>query len=350
MSKRGELVVPRKTVACQACGKEMVLRERAIQKYCSRICVYAGKVCRTPEIRKAYHAHYAKSNLPKIRAKTIARLYGIPVRSAERLIRVPCCEICGSQERLVTDHCHRFNRVRGRLCASCNFGLGRFVDDPKRLRAAADYVEASSDPSWRRELTMVIAVDVDGCLADFTTFYAALLREVTGKPLPDVTPDSWNWVTALGITLADEALAWQMIRGNPSCWERLQPYPDTVVALEALAAIEANGDTVYFLTCRPPEAQRATSLWLTAQGYPNPTVVAVSSKGDMLRCLRATHFVDDRPENCEEALRLSPRTQVYLMARPWNREAQEQWQTAEPSEEPLVQVIGGVAEMLAEVA
>jgi hypothetical protein len=39
------------------------------------------------------------------------------------------------------DHSSKKVRVRGLLCNACNHGLGNFRDDPKRLRAAAIYIE-----------------------------------------------------------------------------------------------------------------------------------------------------------------------------------------------------------------
>ncbi len=73
--------------------------------------------------------------------------YGLaPAELAALLEQHGTCAIC----RLPTwgkrgpqvDHDHATGKVRGVLCINCNNGLGRFKDDPARLRAAAAYLEA----------------------------------------------------------------------------------------------------------------------------------------------------------------------------------------------------------------
>jgi hypothetical protein len=50
------------------------------------------------------------------------------------------CMICGSIEKLVVDHNHKTNKVRGMLCNHCNRGLGHFRDNQKTLLKAIDYL------------------------------------------------------------------------------------------------------------------------------------------------------------------------------------------------------------------
>ena len=66
------------------------------------------------------------------------------------------CVICGSEERLVVDHDHKTNEVRGLLCQRCNLGLGHFRDDPQLMEFAAQYIRVSSGAKegvWQELMT-----------------------------------------------------------------------------------------------------------------------------------------------------------------------------------------------------
>jgi hypothetical protein len=58
----------------------------------------------------------------------------------KELIKTEACIICGSKQKLVVDHCHTTNVVRGMLCNNCNMGLGHFKDDPFLLEFARIYL------------------------------------------------------------------------------------------------------------------------------------------------------------------------------------------------------------------
>jgi hypothetical protein len=97
-------------------------------------------------------AFYERQRWYRMRAK-----FGIEREDYERMLAEQDggCAICGcglEGERYGTfpvDHDHACcpgqkscgRCVRGLPCDDCNVGLGRFKDDPNRLRAAADYIE-----------------------------------------------------------------------------------------------------------------------------------------------------------------------------------------------------------------
>jgi len=69
--------------------------------------------------------------------------YGITIE--EYLAKVAeqngCCAICKEPtDKLVVDHCHEGNFVRGLLCSPCNTGLGHFKDNTDRLQRAVEYL------------------------------------------------------------------------------------------------------------------------------------------------------------------------------------------------------------------
>lgn len=56
------------------------------------------------------------------------------------------CAICKRPategKRLSVDHCHTTLKNRGLLCSECNFGLGKFQDNPAVLYRAIEYLNA----------------------------------------------------------------------------------------------------------------------------------------------------------------------------------------------------------------
>jgi hypothetical protein len=94
--------------------------------------------------KKYYEAH--KSEFRKRARKTHLKLrFGISPRDYDEIFdrQGGLCAICKekSLKRLSVDHNHLTGEVRGLLCASCNFGLGFFKDNPESLKNAISYLK-----------------------------------------------------------------------------------------------------------------------------------------------------------------------------------------------------------------
>lgn len=77
------------------------------------------------------------------RIARIARMYGLTRIEYEMLTarHGGTCAICKLKtDALCIDHDHDTGKVRGVLCVDCNLGLGRFKDNPDRLRGAIKYL------------------------------------------------------------------------------------------------------------------------------------------------------------------------------------------------------------------
>ena len=114
--RRNRMGAPGRQLTCTVCGTLLPERVRLDAMYCTLSCQ------RTAE-----------------RAKR----YGLPAAQMfDLLAKADGCEICGNPEaELVVDHCHASGRVRGLLCNQCNVGVGMFLEDPDRMRAAIRYLE-----------------------------------------------------------------------------------------------------------------------------------------------------------------------------------------------------------------
>lgn len=92
--------------------------------------------------RRKWYAANRESQLEKARAFQVKKRYGLALDEYDAILARGCA-ICGSHgPRMALDHDHANGKIRDALCTSCNNGLGRFHDDPKRLREAAEYIES----------------------------------------------------------------------------------------------------------------------------------------------------------------------------------------------------------------
>lgn len=94
--------------------------------------------------RGQYVARCKPCRNDEIRAIQLRSRYGLSRQEYEAMVASQngACAVCGSTHRLCVDHNHTTGAVRKILCDSCNVALGRVGEDPSRLRALADYIEA----------------------------------------------------------------------------------------------------------------------------------------------------------------------------------------------------------------
>ena len=172
---------------------------------------------------------------------------------------------------------------------------------------------------------MIIVCDLDGCLADFTRGFAALLTRQTGRvfPLEDPNwPGCWDWPQLYGCSPLEEQTAWALLqRPDVQFWRHLPVVPGAEGALPMLQARADLGvDDLYYLTHRPGwQAKQQSEQWLQAQGIQHPTVIVVPEsrcKAAIVHALGTTLLIEDKPETllaCDQV------PQRFLVDAPHNR-------------------------------
>jgi hypothetical protein len=173
---------------------------------------------------------------------------------------------------------------------------------------------------------MILGIDVDGILANFTKACAALLTSVAGskRSLPDgfgetIQAPSWYWHKEMGFSDGEMDEVWQEIRRDPHFWVQLEALPMAKDFLSKLRNLGSNHE-VYFITDRPGvKPQYQTWWWLSTHGYYEPNVI-ISRKGKGIVCkaLGIETYIDDKPENVEDVWAQSPETTVYMPRYPYN--------------------------------
>lgn len=109
--------------------------------------------CGSDALGYALQGRESSAKLKGVDARTrrLFDLYRLTVEEWERILTFQkgVCAISkepAGSKRLATDHCHKTGRIRGLLDWRMNRAIAMFGDDPKLLRAAADYLERPPAP------------------------------------------------------------------------------------------------------------------------------------------------------------------------------------------------------------
>lgn len=128
---------------CKVCNEEKELTDYYTRKRSVDGRYHTCKECYKEKVRNRHDKE-------RQRDYDLQRNFGITVDEYDHMLHKQdnCCAICGKHQlefkrRFDVDHNHETGEVRGLLCYDCNPGLGKFKDNPKLLRAAADYLEAN---------------------------------------------------------------------------------------------------------------------------------------------------------------------------------------------------------------
>lgn len=105
-----------------------------------------------PEKAKATHDAWIARNRERAakshKFRQLRHRYGLSQDQYESLMRESGgkCQLCGSDQRLCVDHCHKSSVVRGILCLRCNTAIERIEEIPGFSRLAAEYLEKHNEP------------------------------------------------------------------------------------------------------------------------------------------------------------------------------------------------------------
>jgi hypothetical protein len=151
-------------------------------------------------------------------------------------------------------------------------------------------------------MSLRVAFDIDGVLADFRTAFQQAAQEAgvstrsTESDSPSPDPLSSRDIKAI----------WDHVKRSPNWWTHLRPYePGQLVRIYELA--RRWKWEVVFMTRRPSTAgdpvQFQTQWWIEQQGFYYPAVVTVpGSRGELANALRLDVIVDDQLLNCVDVV------------------------------------------------
>lgn len=120
---------------CITCGtkSDRYRCEKCRNKMANSIRLWRIK---NPEYTREYQKKWRAMNPERDKLKQstyrIKRKYGLTFEEYREILKSPC-GICGKTGRVVLDHCHITNGIRGALCSPCNSQLGWYESNTQKI-------------------------------------------------------------------------------------------------------------------------------------------------------------------------------------------------------------------------
>ncbi len=179
-------------------------------------------------------------------------------------------------------------------------------------------------------MSLRIAFDLDGVLADLESVYRRIVDDLFGKVPASAAPaersaeeaapglaDRDQPTVALPLSASQENEVWKEIEEVENFWMSLEPHePGVLARIQDLAT--RHRWEVFFVTHRPATAgetvQRQTQRWLIAHGFELPSVMVMTGpRGRLARALALDYLIDDSPRHCADVVSESEAKAVLVL-------------------------------------
>jgi uncharacterized HAD superfamily protein len=158
-------------------------------------------------------------------------------------------------------------------------------------------------------MSLHIALDIDGVLANFVDALLPHVSEVLGREVLAEHITEYSIVGSVGMPIEVWAELWERLEDR--MYHEAQPYPGVVEGLTELSAL----GRLSIQTSRPDKAEPATRVWL-AKHLPHAFDVSFrSGRPKFVAVDEVDYFIDDSLDVVLAAERGTP----IIVDRPWNR-------------------------------
>lgn len=181
-------------------------------------------------------------------------------------------------------------------------------------------------------MSLRLGVDLDGTLADLSTFYRDVEREMDAGTVtlpaealaeagPEVQePTDKEKLKAARRGSRKHKAVWKALQATPDLWLQLKPIEDGAVRRLYEASVSLNWE-VFFITQRPKSegasVQRQTQQWLVAQGFECPSVLPLRGpRGKAAHALDLDFLLDDLAQNCVDVVADSKCRPLLVLRKP----------------------------------